>query len=95
MSYSRTISFNGQYNIDNEKLKKVDTIKDLGLTFDTNLKFREHTIDKVNKAYSVIGIIKRNFMYISETSFCTIYKAMISAGICCFSLKSIQKRRHL
>jgi len=28
-----------------EKLEKVDTIKDLGLTFDTNLKFREHIID--------------------------------------------------
>jgi len=70
MSYGRTISFKGQYYIDNERLEKVDTIKDLGLTFDTNLKFREHIIDKVNKAYSGMGIIKRNVMYLSETSFC-------------------------
>jgi len=73
MSYCRHISFNGQYHIDNERLEKVDTIKDLGLTFDTNLKFREHIIEKVNKTCSVIGIIKRNFMYLSETSFCTIF----------------------
>jgi len=26
--------------------------------------FREHIIEKVNKAYSIIGIIKRNFVYI-------------------------------
>jgi len=42
-------------------------------TSDTHLKFRELIIDKVNKAYSVFGIIKRNFVYLSETSFCTIY----------------------
>jgi len=67
MSYGRTISFNGRYYIDNERLEKVDTINDLGLTFDTNLKLREHISDKVNKAYSVIDIIKRNFMYLPET----------------------------
>jgi len=49
MLYGRTISFQGQYYINNERLEKVDTIKDLGLTFDNNLKFREHIIDKVNK----------------------------------------------
>jgi len=67
MSYGRTISFKGQYYIDNERLEKVDTIKDLGLIFDTNLKFRENIIDKVNKAYSFIGIIKGKFMYLCET----------------------------
>jgi len=44
MSYGRTICFKGQYYFDNERLEKVDTLKDLGLTFDTYLKFREHTI---------------------------------------------------
>jgi len=72
MAYGWTKSFKSQYNIDNERLEKVDTNKDLGPIVDTNLKFREHIIDKVNKACSVIGIIKRNFMYLSETSCCAI-----------------------
>jgi len=53
MSYGRTISFKGRYYIDNDRLEKVDTIKDLWLTFDTNLKITVHIIDKVNKAYSL------------------------------------------
>jgi len=81
MSYGRTISFKGQYYIDNERLEKVDTMKDLRLTFDADLKFREHIIDRVNNAYSVIGIIKRNFMYLSETSICSIYKAMVRSQL--------------
>ncbi len=81
MSFGRSISFSGEYYINNERLEKVDTIKDFGLTFDTNLKFKEHITDKINKAYSVIGIIKRNFMYLSETFFCTIYKAMVRSQL--------------
>jgi len=46
------LSYYDQYYIDNEILEKVDTIEDLGLTFDTNLKFREHIYAKVNKTYT-------------------------------------------
>jgi len=81
LSYGRTLSFKGQYYIDDERLEKVDTIKDLRLTFRTNLKFRQHIIDKVNRAYFVIGIIQRNFMYLSEKSFCTIYKAIVRSQL--------------
>jgi len=49
MSYGRTISLKDQYYIDNESLKNVDTIEDLGPNSDTNVKFREHMIDKVSK----------------------------------------------
>jgi len=42
MSYGRTISFKGEYYINNERFEKVDTIKDFRLTFDADLKFREH-----------------------------------------------------
>jgi len=38
-------------------------------------------MDIINKAYSVIGIIKRNFMYLSEKSFCTIYKAIVRSQL--------------
>lgn len=82
VSYGRNKAFEGQYFIDNERLKK-DTFKDLDITFDSSLRLRDHIMDKINKAYSFIGVIKRNFMYLSEKSLCTIYKAMIRSQLEC------------
>jgi len=42
-------------------LEKVKSIVDLGVRFDSSLTFRDHISEKNNKAYSVLGIIKRNF----------------------------------
>ena len=50
VSYGRSISFDSQYTIGNEKLEKVNNIKDLGVTFDKNLKFKEHISEKISKA---------------------------------------------
>ena len=44
--YGRNKSFDGQYCIDGERLEKVESVKDLGITFDTNLKFMEHITEK-------------------------------------------------
>jgi len=59
----------------------VDIIKHLGVTSHTNLEFRDHIINTINKAYSVLGIIKRNCMHLSGRSFCTIYKAMVRSQL--------------
>jgi len=37
----------------------------------SNLTFRDHMLEKINKAYSVLGIIKRNFIYMDEHTFFT------------------------
>ena len=43
----------------------------LGVSCDSNLTFRDHIKEKINKAYSVVGIIKRNFLFIWMTKlFC-------------------------
>ena len=48
---------------------------DLGVRFDNNLTF---TIShKNNKAYNMIGIIKRNFIYMDKHTFILIYKSMV------------------
>jgi len=47
-------------------LEKVKSIVDLGVHFDSNLTFRDHISEQINKAYSVLGIIKRNFIYMDE-----------------------------
>ena len=36
---------------------------------------------KINKAYCVLGLIKRNFQYISEKCFVTLYKAMVRSHL--------------
>ena len=37
----------------------------------------DHINDKVNKAYSILSIIKRNFIHLDINSFVLLYKAMI------------------
>jgi ribonuclease P/MRP protein subunit RPP40 len=81
VSYGRHINHDyGYYIKENETchtLQKVDTINDLGITFDMHLKFDEHIYAKINKAYSMLGIIKRNFRTISDESFVLLYKSLV------------------
>jgi len=42
-------------------LEEVEEIKDLGVFYDTLLVFDKHICEKINKAYMMLGIIKRNF----------------------------------
>jgi len=49
--------------------------------FDNNLTFREHISEKINKTYSVLRIIKINFIYMDEHTFILLYKAMVRPHI--------------
>lgn len=42
-------------------LERVNSVIDLGVTFDSHLLFSEHINDKINQADIVLGLIKRNF----------------------------------
>jgi len=42
-------------------VQRDDHIKYLGVTFDEKLDFGLHVTEKVNKAYSMLWLIKRNF----------------------------------
>jgi len=46
-----------------------DKVKDLGVWFDEKLSFREHIHDKINKAYTTLGIIKCNFRHLTIPTF--------------------------
>jgi len=46
-----------------QELEKVNVINDLGVIFDSSLSFRYHISQKINKAYSMIGIIERKNIY--------------------------------
>jgi len=51
--------------------------KDLGVTFDTTLKFDKHIESIIKKANSMIGLIKRNFSFIDIHIFLHLYRALI------------------
>lgn len=81
ITYSRNEPIEFNYYINGIKLDRVHTFKDLGVTFDTKLKFTNHVNNVVNKANSVLGVIKRNFQYLSKESFVTLYKAMVRSHL--------------
>jgi len=42
--------------------------------FDEKLPFKEHINDKINVAYMMLGLIKRNFKYVTIPTFVMLYK---------------------
>ena len=65
---------------------------DLGLIVDSKLSFTDHITLKVNKAYSILSIIKRNFQHVDKDAFiCFIVLSVgpVSFGICQHSLVSL------
>jgi hypothetical protein len=62
-------------------LAKVTSTKDLGVIVDDKLNFKEHIISKINKAFSMLGIIKRNFRHMHHETFIKIYKTMVRSHL--------------
>ena len=58
-------------------LEEVESEKDLGVTFDKNLKFRKHINQIVSKANSRLGLIKRNISNLSPIVFLPLYKSLV------------------
>ena len=56
-------------------------MKDLEVIFDTELSFVQHRKEKINTAYSYLGIIKRNFIYLDEDAFVMLYKSLVRSHL--------------
>ena len=70
VSYGRTIDTSTLYTITNQNhqvvpLVRLDKIKDIGIYFDAKLDFKDHTHEKINKAYMTLGLINRNFKHMT------------------------------
>ena len=69
--------------------------KDVGVPIDNKLSFDKHIIEKVNKANSIIGVIRRTFEYLDLKTFrmlCQLSKT--SSRICEPSLEPISQKTH-
>jgi len=73
ISYSRRPELNTNYSISGVTIENIDNMKDLGVTFDNKLKFDKHINNKINTAYQILGIVKRNFIYLTPDSFVVLY----------------------
>jgi len=103
LSFGRLVNSTGRtdrtdfYSINNINLENVDSIKDLGVTFDSHLKFGLHINEKINKAYSILGIIRRNFTFLDKDSFLIIYKSMVRSHLeyanCIWSPHTLQDKK--
>ena len=54
---------------EDEILKNVESTKDFGVIIDNKLTFKEHITDKIKKANTMLGLIKRNLRYLDEKIF--------------------------
>ena len=61
----------------------VDSVceKDLGIYIDDKLSFDCHISEVVNKANKILGLIKRNFKYMGNTTFILLYKSLVRSHL--------------
>jgi len=62
-------------------LERCNKVRDLGVTVDSKLSFSDHITEKVNKAYSILGIIKQNFQRVDKVAFVLLYKALVRSHL--------------
>jgi len=78
--FGQNINKNYTYSVQGTQLKtwtwKILNMKDLGVIFDSELNFVQHCKEKINTAYSYLGIIKRNFIYLDKDAFVMLYNSL-------------------
>ena len=71
------IMYTYRYEVYANEIEHVGTEKDLGVTIDSELTFHEHITNKVNKANSLVGIIRRCFSFLDIETFMKLYSAFV------------------
>lgn len=107
MRFSRSktlISFD--YTIDGCPLQKLDTVKDLGVWFNSHFSFNNHIDAIISKANSTLGFVKRwskefNDPYVTRILYCTFVRPILEYACLVWSpscrthvhrLEAVQKR---
>ena len=58
-------------------VEQVESEKDLGVTFESTLRFDHHILNCVNKANRMLGLIKQTFTYMDKEMFLPLFKTLI------------------
>ena len=73
----------GRSNVDKRDYTMQDTIittrkeKDIGVIIDEKLTFSDHLVEKINRTNSILGIIRRTFVYLDPTILKALYTALV------------------
>ena len=65
------------YALNGKELEHVFVEKDLGVLVDAELTFADHISEKVNKANSMLGVIKRSFACLSPSTLRVLYTTFV------------------
>ena len=60
-----------------DSLSRVQTEKDVGVTFDVTMTFRHDITLRAPKANNIMGIIRRNYTYLDIESFKPLFKSLV------------------
>ena len=55
--------------------------KDIGVVIDNKLTFNQHISEKINKANSIMGVLRRTMEYMDCTTFKLLYTALIKDSL--------------
>ena len=83
ITFSRkNMVINTNYNIENESLKRVPTINDLGVTLDAKLDFKCHIEKMTNCGYRNLGFVKRQSKefsdpYVTKSLYCSLVRSKL------------------
>ena len=59
--------------MDERRLKEVSEEKDLRISVNDNLTFEKHINEKVNKANSLVGMVRRTFFHLDKDVFKVLF----------------------
>ena len=65
------------YQMNGTTLDITHAEKDLGVTVDEDLKFHKHIANAVNKASRMLGLIRKTFTLLDETTVPRLFTAMV------------------
>ena len=76
MAIGRNILYKHNYYMNQIKIENVEFEKDIGVIFDNELEFDRHITEKINKAHSIYGMLRRTFKHLDEKTFIPLFKSM-------------------
>ena len=71
------ICYAHNYTILGNALEHVSEEKDLGITIDVELNFKDHVSGKIRIANGIVGLIRRSFSYLDCETFRRLYCAFV------------------
>ena len=67
--------------MDKLQLERANSEVDLGVTVDSGLDFDQHINQKVNKATSILAVIRRSYHFLNEQTFLPLYKSLVRSHL--------------